>query len=446
MSMDIQRKERKRRRGIGLCLGLLVSVLVACNDSNPEIGSSFFDEVSFELQTWDTLTLNFSTICLDSFSTSSPSRLMVGTATQGELGAITAESYFQMSSDTYTSFPTGKDYSFTEATLVFLYDGYYYGDTTVQTSWQIQELSEELEPDEDEDGDYTDLFNFSSFEVKESAGLPTVLGTTTFHPKPYTGDSIEIELDQEWGQALFEFLDEEDLDADMFKEYFYGLKLVSTSGESILGLGTDAVLRIYYQDHTDEDPEDKILNFQLNTADYYFNHLETDRSSTLLDLDRDEVRDSEDTDHRVYLEGGLGLAVKVEIPYLTSIIERDEELLIESVKLELPIFNTIPAENYMLQNLIVNRIDEDNDILESVNVSLALDVSSEFGYDRKYTIDITEFVEEQIQTNVEPNDDALLIRFEEDYFNNSVNHLIFPDQSGDEEESKLQLSVILLRQ
>lgn len=439
--MESKEKGRWKYRWLIVSLGILVSLVVACTDENPEIGSEFFDDVSFELQSWDTLTVNFSTLKMDSVSTSSPSRLLVGQVDQQYLGTITAASFFQVGSLGNADYPTGSDYTFTEATLTLYYDGYQYGDTTYLMEISVQELIEDLEPEENEEGETTDLFNFSEFEVEEG-----FLGSVEFHPQPYSGDSIVIDLKFDRFQDLFEFLDEDDLDAKKFKEELKGFRLISNSNGAIIGFQPELALRLYYQDHTDEDPEEQIIEFGIQSGDYFFNQISADQSATDLTMERDESLESSDTNHKMYLQAGMGLAMKIEVPYIRELLARDDELLIEKVELELPILNNIPEENYMLQDLVISRIDEDNDILKTYSSTVTLDVSSEFGFDRKYTIDITDFIEEQLVTNIAPNEDGLLLRFEDEVYRNTLNHLIVPDSEGEDEQSKIKLNVIRIKQ
>lgn len=423
-------------------VAILATVLVSCTDSETEIGSDFFDDVSFEVLSWDTLTLKMSTVQLDSIVTSDAARLLVGIADHDQAGRLTAETYFQVGNETYTNFPSGADFSFTHASLILHYDGYSFGDTTQYMEIEVHELAEDLELDDDDQ-----LYNFSSFTIKtESENTPFLLGTHTFRPEPYTGDSIEIDLDLTRGRELFDFLGEDEVLIDDFKEFFKGVHISSSTEGCILGFGLSAELRLYYNDYADEDPEEQYLGFELGTSDYYFNHLSADRSATTLASLSGEEISSDDAGDRVFVQSGLGLAIRIDIPYIRDILARDDELLINNVELELAVGNELPEELSMLQNLAINRVDDHMDLLRSYEMPISLDVNSEYGYDRKYTLDITDFIEEQIANNVELNEDGLLLRFEDESFRSSVDHLILWDQHGGDENSKIKLNVIRIKQ
>ncbi|UXP33813.1 DUF4270 domain-containing protein [Reichenbachiella agarivorans] len=423
--------------------GIWLSTMSGCSQVDPEIGSDFFDEVSFELVTWDTLTMEMSTVQLDSVITNAPVRLLVGEAVQEDLGEMSAETYFQLGGDVLTDFPTGSRFDYSRVTMTLYFDDYYYGDTTKLMTLEVQELSEDLELDED---GY--LYNSSSFGTKtDFSGQPIIYGTTSFYPKPTQKDSIEIDLLTERGLEIFNFLADGEIAASDFKDYLKGFKIVSKDAHCILGFTISPSLKIYYDDRSDEDSEEQTLEFNTSVDDIYFNHLVASTyNEAFLTLDSEDRLSSELTNNQSYVQSGIGRAVRIDLPHIRNILSGDDELLLDKVELVLMIENEIPEETYMLQNLSVYRVDKNNDFLAVYDLPYTLSVDSEYGYGRSYTIDITDFVEEQIALNTVINEDGILLRFETEQFFGTLDHLILADQHSDKEKSIIKLNVVKIKQ
>ncbi|PIB33961.1 hypothetical protein BFP72_00185 [Reichenbachiella sp. 5M10] len=426
-----------------ILVGIIVAGLVAsCSDTDPEIGSDFFDDVSFEVVTWDTVTMQLSTVQLDSMVTSSPIRLLLGKASHVDLGEITAEPYFQVGDNAITDFPVGADFRYLRTSLTLYFDHYYYGDTSQLMEIQIQELGEELEYDDD-----SRLYNFSVVPAVTNGGdEPIVFGAETLYPQPIKLDSIEIEILADRGQQIYDFLSEGEVDIEDFKDFIKGFKITTPTVGCVLGFKPEAVLRVYYDDLADEtSDEEEVLEFGMGEGDLSFNHIEVLRSGTLdASIDQGAIASSLSA-HRSYVQSGLGLGLRLDLPYIREILARDEELLLDKVEIELMVQNEFPEELAMLQTLAVYRVDEDNDELRLYEMPMSVSLNLEYGYDRYYTIDITEFVEEQLELDTELNEDGLLIRYADETFNASLNHLILADQQNSDEKSKIKLNVIRIK-
>lgn len=424
-----------------LLVWMLCVALLGCMQDDPEIGSDFFDDVSFEIVTWDTLTVEMSTVLIDSIRTSNPARLLVGQAKHTELDLVEAESYFQLRPTLDFSDDELENTKFQSAFLTLHYDRYYCGDTTEFVDLHLYELAEPIELD-----DESMLYNNSSFEVVgDSDGMPIAIGTFTYSPRPNAQDSIEIPLGDEFARKLFDYLKSDAYEWEDFDEFLPGLKINTSQVGAIIGFKTTPVLRIEYLDQSESPAVERSLSIESGTGEIRFNHL---ASANLEDMFMDETAElsTELTDQKALIQSGLGLALKVELPYLQNILSADEAPVFDEVNLELVFENEIPEEAHMLASgLTLSRIDHHNDILFEYEESSELMLDIEYGEDRKFVLDITDFVEEQLDIDMPDNEHALLIQFPQEYFLGTVNHLIVSDQNRHTESSKIILNVLNIK-
>lgn len=424
-------------------VSLLIAVLgVSCMQEDPEIGSDFFDEVSFEIVSWDTLTVDMYTVRFDSIKTNNPSRLLVGEAENVELGPVQAEAYFQVGPDLDYQVDELKDAAFKDAFLTLYYDSYYYGDTTSQVRLEVFEVAEEMELD-----DELNLYNYSSFEIKrDDMDQPISLGSYDFGPRPFTQDSVEIPLSQAFSEGLFEYLKSDQIDASDFLDSLRGLKIQSSVTSVILGFKPESTLKLNYLDKSESVSVERTLYLTSDVAALQFNHIEAAEIDHIFPEDQEEKLSTESTDHKAYIQSGLGLGIRVELPYIRDLLSADEVPLIDEVKLELVFENEIPEEIYMLNaGIIIRRVDHNNEILFQYDESPELMLDIEFGEERKFVVDISDFVSEQLAIDTPENDHGLLIQFPEEYSQGTLNHLIVSDQDRGAESSKIILNVLNIK-
>lgn len=99
----------------------------------------------------DTVTVDMSTINFDSLVTSSQNRILVGSYDDAVFGKVKSDSYFQLTSETYTLNSGGSDtettnYVFDSIAMILKYDNYYYGDTTTVQTFDIHRLTQKVSP------------------------------------------------------------------------------------------------------------------------------------------------------------------------------------------------------------------------------------------------------------------------------------------------------------
>jgi hypothetical protein len=401
--------------------------LNSCTDAPSGIGSDFFHNGELNVIYVDTVTLEVSTVQFDSLITTNPSRFLIGTHTDADVGKVSCIPFFQVA-------PAGEltldeDFtSFTKAVLVLSYDGYSFYDTTKQMTIKIHQLSEEMEMIED------NLYSTSSFSYDASP-----LGSLTFTPKPNHSDTLEIPLSDDFGKEIIRLAQKEHENVSStaaFLEYFYGIAIVPEgSGEgAVVGFSPDSEIRIYYMDKSKTPGEEKYLTLPTG-SNLRFNHLTTDKSLTSLSTltqQRYHLRSSL-TNKRAYLQSGSGLALRVGMPYLREILRENENLIITDAILELVPIKGIHDPNTPLPSaLLINAVNYRNLSYASYPYQAQLIEDPYLGRDTHYSVNVKDFIMQQLAIE-EFNDNALLFTLNDIDFRSSVNRIYVGDQKNDYE-------------
>lgn len=348
----------KNKSGVVCCLFLLL--VWACNEddlSNKSftIGDDLV-ETSTEIIYIDTLSVNLSTVILDSVSTSNTYRMLIGNNTDGNFGAIQAGTFLELAPP---SVSIGEEAVFDSLTLVLGYDGYYYGDTIEEQLLSVHALTEAIEVNAD---GY--LYNTSNFAYNS-----TPLGQRSSAPTP-GGGSLEIRLADSLGALFFQKLLNEDQELateSSFLEYFPGLHIRTLNHNgAVIGFSISdsaSYLALHYHVINFEREEHAAVFDIVNPSDQ-FNKISVDRTGTNLEAweeQRYEVS-SGITQEEVYLQGGTGILTRVEFPSIDLFVELGEqasllraELVFEPIK---GTYNQYPLpENMVLyQTDGVNRL------------------------------------------------------------------------------------------
>ena len=159
--------------------------------------------------------------------------------------------------------------------LSLAFDGRFVGDTTLQQTLSIYQLTEKIVLN---DNGY--LYNNSSVSY-----APEALAVCSFKPKPKGGEKLEVRLPDALGQDLLSRFHAQDqaVSEERFEDYFKGVVIVPdlAGSESLLTFtvaDSSAALVLHYH-LSDELSTEKELWFFPNT-DTQFNHIDHDRSGT----------------------------------------------------------------------------------------------------------------------------------------------------------------------
>ncbi|RDV11796.1 DUF4270 family protein [Pontibacter diazotrophicus] len=335
-------------RSFTFCLLLSASILLtSCEDAN-EVGLGLVED-NLSAYFTDTVTVDVSTVWLDSVVTSGTGALLVGQYTDALVGETTADAYFQVG--------LGEAWSLDDAAvfdsirLILPYSAYSYGDTAqtftleayrLQENITAQSLPLQVGSEEASSYFYTSSGLYNTSHTKAEAAP---LSSYTFKARPTSGDSVLVPLPDEMGREWLRLKQQADLkltSATNFLDYFRGMRL-SASG-AVLGFNaTGAVLRLYYSVPSEESILHYYHDFPVTTGTTQYNQLSTDFSSSYLNgIARGGAAvASTAAENMAFAQSGTGLMIRLDFPYLTNLLNTVEPALISSAVLEVsPIANT----------------------------------------------------------------------------------------------------------
>lgn len=322
----------------------------------------------------DTITLETSTLLLDSLPTAAQGLLLAGTVTDPGLGKIRAISYFQVSPSGVSDLTLPDDAVFDSVSLKLTYSGYHYGDTTATQTLSAHQLSSRLtitsnsgylEPEE------SNVFSSSAtFYNRTMPDFKTdPIASRVFKPRPASGDSVLLRLSDPLGRDLFNMIrnnDSRTSNTEEFLNYFKGIALRS-DGDAVIGYKDSAQVKIYYSymGANGLKKKNEIL-FDMYDTDYQFNSFSADRSNTALrDLSlQNKIIPASATDNKTYLQGGVGLVTKISIPYIGYLSGNDH---VSINKAELRIQSTTGSnKHFALPKELTLFVANKNDVPQSI--------------------------------------------------------------------------------
>lgn len=412
---------------------LFALFLFACTGDDEFIDSKvdqyIKSQTSFAL--FDTLSVNLSTVLIDSIETSGTENMLVGKYSDTELGTVTASSYFELDLPSGTTLDENEVYD--SLTLVLKYSDLVYGDTLQAQTLKVYRLLEELEPDDD-----GLIYNTSSFKYDD-----TPIGKITYIPRPFKSDSIVIRLDDSLGLEFFEKMrgKEDDItNDDDFKEYFKGLVLVSEEqNTAVLSFLPDSASFVLMHSHLPGlIRAEKQRKFSFSTTGTYFNHIDCDRSGTLLEqiLTQRVALPSSETNSKAFIQSGAGIVMRVNLPGLQRLLEFDAGYLMYKAELVLRLYpnsekEITPPDKLLMyytdkyNNLVTEVLDSDSETIYSNHYSD--DIYDEYNY---YTFDLTQLLDDELSDGYVDDGLGFIITVPESEFKGSLSRLVVDARGG----------------
>ena len=428
-----------------ICIGF--GLLLSCNDENTsyEVGQDFIDSNTrvFEV---DTLSLKASTIISDSLITSGTTRILIGALQDKDFGNLAAQSYFGVYSSTFN---LDKDAVFDSISLVMHYDRYYYGDTTLVQTYNVYEITETFEPNDDD----TYFYNTSSLEYSNEP-----LGKLSFTPYPNKKDSINIPLNYAFGKNIFDkIVDDEITDSNDLTKEFRGITIKSdTTTNTILGFNYSTYdnestsIRLYYTLDDDDDSEDNeyYLELKLEGGNKIFNNITSNKTNTVLNslTNSEDILSSTDTNNKTYIQSGTGVSLRIEMPTLSTLNALENNGTPLGAWLKIYPDNSSYNDINLIDSLAVYVIDNKNRTIKQLtslsgNTIYAKLNSEENEFDSStyYTLEASSFVEE-ILTSSYTLDYALRLEFPNN--SSTINRLLVNDPESPE-NSNYKMKLLL---
>lgn len=395
----------------------------------------------------DTVTVDMSTINFDSLVTSSQNRILVGTYDDPIFGKVKSDSYFQLTSDTYTLNSGGSDtettnYVFDSIAMILKYDNYYYGDTTKVQTFDIHRLTQKVRPNTEDDS----FYNNSALSYSEES-----IGRISYRPRPIEKDSVTIKIDDAFGAAIFQKLKKREItDFDSFSEYLKGFVLVSSTSNSSSVIGFDVAtskVRLYYskyQADTEEVPY--VIDFTISSAAKQFNSISLDKTGTLLQ----ELPISSSslssllTNRQGFIQSGTGVACRIDFPNIKQLkYISDKGAIVDAELLLKPVNNSYSEKFPLADSLQIYVADNLNRISGSLENAAGTSVygilnkkSDQFNENVAYTIPIGSFLQKEMWKQSDSKSSLILTL---PAISKAVNRIVLGDQKHP--ENKIQLKI-----
>jgi hypothetical protein len=398
-------------KGAALLLGIVVAVESCVENDLLPVSVDLIDDVTPDFIIVDTLTLDVSTVRLDSFVTSDTERLLVGRHEDEYIGEITSTSFFEVAYQDYSFYPPDAS-RFDSLTLVLYYD-YNYFDTLQTQTIDIYRLAENIEYNT-----YGTVYNTADFTLEK-----TPLISHSFKPRPNTTDSLEIRLPDKLGKELLEkglTSAGELFNLVLFTDFLKGFALVpGADSEGFLGFTkANSTLKLYYSDYTNIPPTQLTYKFPVSQGTVCFNKTTFNPKSTALtglESQLDEVSSSL-TSNYSFIQAGGYLLTKVEIPHIRELLILPGSVYIPHADLIVrPVKGTYPAgTNTSLPSSITGYYgSSDNYPLGTFNTSSEFVLDNEFGKDTYYRLEVTDLINNLLDTD-QSNDYSILLGLGED--------------------------------
>ncbi|MCG8307535.1 MAG: DUF4270 family protein [Cytophagales bacterium] len=394
----------------------IINIFYTCDDPS-QVGVDFIGEDPLTVTYYDTLSVSISTVRIDSLPTSNLSGLLIGKSEDEHLGSVTAKAFFQVGRDSLGTYPDDENAKYDSLTLEMIFNGYSYYDTTQIQTFYLYSVIDEMEL-----GDDGLLYNTS--DVPYDTTSVYYLGQVSFLPRVRKDEPEYMRLDDVFGRTLFELLQQKDdivTSSDEFKAYIRGFALVpDTSNTCIIGLGNETNIKLFYrQDGAQVEQVFPIANnihftrIAADTSNAVFHALPTQRAS----LSSDETGDI------AFIQGGTGLGIRLEFPYLDYVRELSENNLVTDAELILrPVKGSYSGLNPLPSDLTAYKIDKYNNITGEFVINPLLFYDDEYNEDTFYRISINGFLEDQLNL-LENDGSALLITLPKSDDSGTVNRI-----------------------
>ncbi|MET3029249.1 DUF4270 family protein [Flavobacterium sp. UW10123] len=394
----------------------------------------------------DTVTVNMSTINFDSLATSSRGRILIGNYDDPIFGKVKSDSYFQLSTDTYTLNSIGSDtestnYVFDSISMILKYDRYFYGDTTKVQTFNIHRLTQKVKPNIEDNN----FYNNSTL-----AYSPESLGTISYKPRPKEKDSINIQMSKEFGEALFQKIKKREVtDFDSFTEYLKGFVLVpeNSNSSNVIGFSvSESKVRLYYSKYQTDNETPYIIDFSILDTSKQFNSISLDKTGTILQnlpLSNGTLS-SALVNNQGFIQSGTGVACRVDFPNIKQFKNISANGAIVDAELILKPVNNTYSEKYPLADSLTVYVGDNLNRISGTLVNAAgssvygkLSKSSdEFNENVGYSISIGNFLQKEMLKQSDSRSSLILTL---PGIAQSVNRIVLGDQKH--VNNKIQLKI-----
>lgn len=445
---------QRRLLNIGLLLTLFVAFVASCTDEPLPMDDAFIKSFSYA-QTSDGTPIEMSTFRLDSVQTSNQNTVWVGKANKPVIGDIHSVSYMKLAepvlnggSSGYGWLQNGKEV-YDSVTMVLVHNGLYEGDTTQLFNIQIKCLGERLDfGDQNENA----FYNVRSFKQD------SVLGETSFYPRPHTRPRVRFRLNDTFGRSLRDFVRDSaynkksDIVSQLFDQYFKGICITSSDDKhdtkALLSFIADSCKITLHSHKRGMEAVRCERDFYMNDKTRQFNEVWNENVEEPFDkLDARWKQAAEDSSgHHSVLYEGLGYYTRINLKSLQELknLNRYQHVVKAVLKIypEVGSYDKrrVPTSFYVAEvnkgNVITNALY--NGSGRRVYSTLVYDA-----YDRSqmyYYADITYYINTLLTQEVFDEYTGLLLLWGQSMSPTTYEFMVFNGNGVDRNRSKLEIT------
>ncbi|MCS6795010.1 MAG: DUF4270 family protein [Raineya sp.] len=345
----------------------VVCLISACNKSTT-IGSELQPQNLGVIFT-DTVTVEASTIFLDSVATTNREIILAGEYIDPFLGHIKAASFFNVQPFNKT-FSFGSNPQFISA-VFSLPINFVYGDSTQTQTLSLHRLTEKINPNRV-------YYNYDMLNYE-----PTPVGTYTFvGTQAAVFGKIEIPLDDNFRNDIIALVNanaNDELTQAELDDFVKGFALVSQGGNAIWGFrvtdqipaaieikfisdsGSEQIYRIAVRNAISADD---VSNERYNSQ--RFNHVSANRAGTPIQslTTHYQTIPSAATNEMTFIQESLGIRTKVTFPYLKELVKNRTIAINKADLVVFPVENTHNQFFKLPRRLDMLRLDENGKLIK----------------------------------------------------------------------------------
>lgn len=387
----------KKQRPFGYLLTTLLIILFSCEENAP---FGIDSENPFDLFLIDTLSLELSTVYIDSLATQGAGGLLLGQLEDPYLGKITTGNYFQVSlGETFLLLDEADIYD-SLGFIIYPYANTY--GAGIDQKVNLYQVAEDFEPEEDL------FYQFDQLQrTREPIGSFILEGQ-----EDDAEDSVFVKIETRLGQLIYqnsvdrtEAISIEEDFRDLLRGFSFEAEETNASMVSVVPFDPGHIkLRLYFSRPADDGLENLYHDFSTYNG-LEFNTIASPAQGSLLDqLKVAEQLGSDATGGVSFVQGGSALVTQIRIPHVLRMMEAFDQMIIHSAILEIkPTRNSYSTDRPLPDTLALHYLDRFDNIKEAMgfrsefNTALGgLVTDTEFDKATRYEIDIRNYLQDLI--------------------------------------------------
>lgn len=382
---------------------MIVALFFACEDPTTLPVSKVFNGNKLQTAYIDTFSVVTSTVQLDTVLTNNTNTMLLGRYHDDQLGFVSSSTYFQLGySGTFVPDIRSK---FDSIALILPYNRTYTGDTTNAVNIRVYQLTQQMQtrllpstPDIK-----TSVFNnasgfYNSSKVNYNP-TPIVSASVKFTPHR---DSVYIKMPKAFGAHWFSLAQQDSGKlfsnvVNFVTKYFYGLHIDvdPSTNACVLGFKANKMkIRLYYRQLNGDILKAVHTDFVMVNPGYQFNHIEYDRSGTLLAGSQVlQPISTRSTNNVGYVQAGTGLVTRLDFPSLKSFFSINNGIVLSAAYLDInPVKGSYATNLLPPTSLALYATDGSNMPLSSIGASSSITYDREFGVNTYYRYQLFSYI------------------------------------------------------